>query len=81
MCIFPFAFDTRKSLLPNGYSCQEQMGDVQFLSQRKIAPRAQEVQAEYLYSILGHSQVKPKASRTAFQGVDQEVRFHFWNFR
>lgn len=57
------------------------MRDVQFLSQRKIAPRVQEVQAEYLYSILGHSQVKPKASRTAFQGVDQEVRFHFWNFR
>lgn len=63
------------------YSYQKQMRDVQFLSQRKIAPRVQEVQAEYLYSILGHSQVKPKASRTAFQGVHQEVRFHFWNFR
>lgn len=34
------------------------------LSQRRIAPRVQEVQAEYVYSILGHSQVKPKASRT-----------------
>ena len=62
-------------------SYQEQMGDVQFLSQRKIAPRVQEVQAECLYSILGHTQVKPKASRTAFQGMDQEVRFHSWNIR
>lgn len=62
-------------------SYQEQMGDVQFLSQRKIAPRAQGVQAECLYSVLGHSQVKPKASRTAFQGMDQEVRLHFWNIR
>ena len=57
------------------------MRDVQFLSLRRMAPRVQEVQAEYLYPILGHSQVKPKASRTAFQGVDQEVRFHFWDFR
>ena len=63
------------------YSYQEQMRDVQFLSLRRMAPRVQEVQAEYLYPILGHSQVKPKASRTAFQGVDQEVRFHFWDFR
>ena len=31
MCIFPFAFDTRKSLLPNGFIIKKYLYDI-FLS-------------------------------------------------